>query len=107
MGLWRKFRLAELDQVMRQDDEMLVNMLNKTRVSEIDQNVEGVIKLSFIDKSDPCYPGNILHIFAENTPAKRHNDNQLKHIPEQLITIPAKDEVPKNSKILDIREAQN
>ena len=107
MGLWGKFRLAELDQVMRQDDEMLVNMLNKTRVSKIDQNVEDVIKLSFIDKSDPCYLDNILHIFAENAPVKRHNDHHLKHILEQLITIPAKDEVPKNSKILDIREAQN
>ena len=48
-----------------------------------------------------------MHIFAKNAPVKRHNDNQLKHIPQQLITIPAKDEVPKNSKISDIRKAQN
>ena len=72
---------------MRQDDKMSVNMLNKIRVGEIDQNVEDVIKLLFIDKNDPCYPGNILHIFAENAPVKRHNDNHLKHIPGQLITI--------------------
>ena len=90
---------------MRQDDEIFVTMLNKIRVGEIDQNVED--KLCFIDKNDPCYPGSILHIFAENAPIKRHNDNQLKHIPEQLIIIPAKDEVPKNSKTSDIREAQN
>ena len=107
MDLWRKFRLAELDQIMRQDDEIFVNMLNKIRVGEIDQNVEDVIKLRFTDKNDPCYPGNILHIFAENAPVKRQNDNQLKHIPGQLIAITAKDEVPKNSKISDIREAQN
>ena len=31
----------------------------------------------------------------------------MKQIPRQLITIPAKDEIPKNSKISDIREAQN
>ena len=30
----------------------------------------------------------------------------MKHIPGKLITIPAKDEVPKNSKISDVREAQ-
>ena len=107
MDLWCKFRLAELDQVMRQDDEMFVNMLNKIRVGEIGQNVEDLIKLRFIDKNDPCYPGNILHIFEENVAVKRHNDNQLKHITGQLITLPAKDEVPKNSKISDIREAQN
>ena len=35
MNLWRKFRLAELDQVMRQDVEIFVNMLNKIRVGEI------------------------------------------------------------------------
>ena len=92
---------------MRQDDEIFVNMLNKIRVGEFDQNVEDVIKLRFIDKNDPCYPGNILHIFAENALVKRHNDNQLKHIPGQLIPIPAKDEVSKNSKISDIKEAQN
>ena len=31
----------------------------------------------------------------------------MKHIPGKLITVPAKDEVPKNSKIFDVREAQN
>ena len=41
---------------MRQDDEMFVNMLNKIRVGEIDQNVD-VIKSRFIEKNDPCYPG--------------------------------------------------
>ena len=39
MDLWHKFRLAELDQVMRQDDEMFVNMLNKIGVGEIDQKM--------------------------------------------------------------------
>ena len=87
MDLWRKFRLAEVDQVMHHDDEMFVKMLKKIRVVEICQSVEDVIKLLFVDKNDPCYPGNILHIFAENAPVKRHNDNHLKHIPGQLITI--------------------
>ena len=107
MDLCLKIRLAELDQLMHQDDEVFVNMLNKIRVGEIDWNLEDVFKLHFIDKKDRCYPGNILHIFAENAPVKRHNDNQLRHIPGQLIIIPAKDEVPKNFKISDIREAQN
>ena len=69
---------------MREDDEIFVNMLNKIRVSEIDQNVEDVIQFCFIEKNDLCYPGNILHIFAGNPLVKRNNDNQLKHIPGQL-----------------------
>ena len=80
-------------------------MVNKITVGEIDQNID-FIKSRFIDKNDWRYPGNILHIFAENPPVKRQYDNQLKHMPGQLITVPAKDEVPKNSKISDIREAQ-
>ena len=105
--LWQKFRLAEFDQVMRQDDEILVNLLYKIRVGQIDQNTEHIIKSRFIDKDDTSYSGNILDTFAENAPVKRHNDNRLKHIPGKLITIPAKDEVPENSKNSDVREAQN
>ena len=105
--LWQKFRLAEFDQVMRQDDEILINLLYKIRVGQIDQNTEDVIKSRFIDKDYTSYSGNILDTFAENAPVKRHNDNRLKLIPGKLITIPAKDEVPKNSKNSDVREAQN
>ena len=76
MDLWHKFRFAELDQVMRQDDEIFLNMLNKIRIGEIDQNVD-----RFIGKNGLYYPGRILYIFAENAPVKRQNDNQLKDIP--------------------------
>ena len=71
MDLLRKFRLAEIDQAMSLDDNIFVNMLNKIRTGEIDQNVEDVIKLHFIGKNDSCYPGNILHIFGENASIKR------------------------------------
>ena len=40
-------------------------MLNKIRVGKINLNIEDVIKLRFIDKNDPCYPGNILHILQK------------------------------------------
>ena len=65
-----------------------------------------MIKSPPIDKNNPCYPGNILHSFAENGPVKRYYANQLKQVPGRLITIPAKDEIPKNSKMSDIWEAQ-
>ena len=42
MDLWHKFRLAELDQVMQQDDDMFVNLLKKIRKGEVDQNVEHI-----------------------------------------------------------------
>ena len=62
--------MAKLDQIMRHDDEGFVNLLNIIRRVENDQNVEQVIKPRFIDKNDPSYPNNVLHIFVENIPVK-------------------------------------
>ena len=66
MNLWRKFKLEELDQVMRQDDECFENLLNKIRVGENDQNVEQVVKSRFIDKNDPVYLNDV-YIFLQKT----------------------------------------
>ena len=44
MDLWHKFKLAELVQVIRQDNGMFVNLLNKIIKGEIYQNVEHIIK---------------------------------------------------------------
>ena len=104
VDLWHKFKLAELDQVMRQDHRF-VNLLNKIRQVEIDWNVEH-IKSRFIDKNDPHYSGDVLHIFVENAPVTRHNSNQLKQVPGELVKIQAKDQLPKNSDISDAKQAQ-
>ena len=96
INLWHKFKLVELDQVMRQDDNTFVNLLNKIRKCEIGQKEEHIIKSRFIDKNDPHYPGDVLHIFAENAPVIRHNNNPLKQIPGELVKIQAKDQIPKN-----------
>ena len=54
--LWQTFRLAELDQIMRQGNEKFINLLNKIRIGQIDQNIEYVIKSRFIDKDNTSYP---------------------------------------------------
>ena len=46
-------------------------------------------------------------IFLQKMYQLKDNENRLKNIPGKLITIPAKDEALKNSKISDVREAQN
>ena len=107
MNLWWKFNLAEFDPEMRQDDEGFVNLLNKKRVGENDQNVEQIIESRFIDKNDSSYPNNFLHNFAGNIPVKIRNENHLKQISGQLIIVPGKYEVPANSSNLDVSEAQN
>lgn len=42
--LWWKFKLAELDQVMRRkNNKMFVELLNRIRIDEIDENTENVL----------------------------------------------------------------
>ena len=43
---------------------MFVNLLNKTKKGETDQNVEHIMKSKFIGRNDLRYPGDVLHIFA-------------------------------------------
>ena len=45
------------------------------------------------------YPANAWHIFAENAPVKRQNDNYQQQTQRQPFTIPLKNEVPRNTKI--------
>ena len=47
-----------------------------------------------------------MNIFAENAPVTRHNNNQLKQIPGELVKIQAKDQLPKNCDISDAKQAQ-
>ena len=50
MDLWHKFKLAELDQVMRQDDD-------KIRKGEIDENVEYIVKITIHSQKQSTLPG--------------------------------------------------
>ena len=72
---------------------MFVNLLNKIRKGEIDQNVEHIMKSRFIDKNNQHYPGHTCHIFAKNAPVTRSNNNQLNYIPGELVKIQPKDQL--------------
>ena len=46
LDLWRKSKMAELTEVMRQrEDYQFINVLNKIRGGEIDEHVELTLKL--------------------------------------------------------------
>ena len=46
MDLRRKFRLAELDQAIHQDNGIFVNLINKIPVNKADKNAEYIIKIN-------------------------------------------------------------
>ena len=59
LDLRRKFKVAELSEVMRQrEDYQFIKILNKIREGEIDEDVELALKSRFFSKDQPLYPEN-------------------------------------------------
>ena len=81
---------------MRQrGDFEFVSLLNKIREAEIDDNVENTLKSRFLKETS--LPQHVVHMFAENKPAKEHNETQLNTFDTQLILTDAIDEIPKDT----------
>ena len=55
-----------------------------------------------IAPSDPNYPSDALHIWAENSPVNEHNEKKLEMIQANLFILKAKDQSPKNINKQDI-----
>ena len=52
---------------MRQNDRLFIELLNKVRVGNIDDDVKKLLKARFIDESDENYPKDAL--YKGNEPA--------------------------------------
>ena len=82
---------------MRQKgDNIIIEMLNKVRVSELDNQTEQLLLSKFILKTDPNYPKDALHIFAENNPVRRYNNHMLSLNSNSLYSINAIDIMSKS-----------
>ena len=108
LDLWRKFRLVELTEIMCQrGNAKFIELLNNIRVGTINTSIDDILKAHFIQYPETPYPYDALHIYAENNPANIYNERMLNSLPGRLITIPAKDDIPKNCSMKDVLEAQN
>ncbi|XP_066911767.1 uncharacterized protein [Clytia hemisphaerica] len=107
LKLWRQFKFAELNEVMRQQgDNTFVNLLNNIRIGIITEEDERILRSKFISQDDPNYPWDALHLFAENSMVKAHNDKMIETLSTPIINIFAIEQYPRGlteSKIQEIR----
>ena len=109
LQLQHLFQYEELTEVVRQNDQLFIDLLIKVRVGNIDDEVEKLLKARFIDESDENYPVDVLHMYTENKPAVKRNEAVLNNLPSELYTIEADDKIPDNCKypLALIEAAQN
>ena len=85
--------MIELTKIMRQkDDHAFIAILNRIRTfSQTEDDI--ALQSRSITSSDPFYPTDALHIWAENAPVDEHNSKKIEelagtlHILKQMINI--------------------
>ena len=108
--LLSQFSGKDSDQkVVMQNDKLFIDLLNKARVGNIDDDVEKLLKARFIHEYGENYPKDAWHMIAENQPAMKRNEAVLSDLPGELYTIEANDKIPDNCKypLALIQAAQN
>ena len=54
-----------MTEFVRQNDKLFIELLSKVPVGNIDDDIEHLLKTTFICESDENYPKNALHMYAE------------------------------------------
>ena len=100
---WKRFKMIELTKIMRQKDELaFIAVLNRIRTSSQTEDDITLLQSRSITLSDPYYPSNALHIWAENAPVDEHNRKKIEELPGTLYIIKANDQYPPNIRKQDI-----
>ena len=87
-------------------DNLLIHILNKIRVGNVDKSVDTILKERFISSYYLSFLIDALNFFAEKKPSIDHNELMLNKLQSLSLSIKAIDEFPKKLKISD-RELEN
>ncbi|XP_028414140.1 uncharacterized protein LOC114537203 [Dendronephthya gigantea] len=94
---WRVFQMIELVEIMRQrNDKAFIELLNRIRTANQTEDDIKVIQSRSVSPDDPNYPSHALHIWAENSPVNKHNNEKLEQLAGPLFVLKAKDQFPPN-----------
>ena len=107
--LWHLLKYTELIEVVRQNNKLLVDLLNKVWVGNIDDDVEKLLKARFIHESDENYSKIALHVYEESESAMKKNYAVLNDLPGKLYTIEVNGKITDNCKypLTTIQAPQN
>jgi hypothetical protein len=105
-SIWKdEFHLFELDEVMRQKNDMsFAELLCRVRTGACTAEDLATLKSREIDVKDPNYPDNVLHVFAYNNAVNNHNNKKLNMIAskEQQICIPSVEDGKDSTGLMDL-----
>ena len=100
---WKCFKMIELTKIMRQKDELaFIAVLHRIRTSSQTEHDITLLQSRSITLSDPYYPSNALHIWAENAPVDEHNRKKIEELPGTLYILKANDQYPPKRRKKDI-----
>jgi len=91
----------------QQGDSTFIDLLNNVILGIITEDDEKILRSKFISQDDPDYPWDALHLFAENSMVRAHNDKMIDTLSTPMVNIFAIEEYPRGlvqSKILEIRK---
>ena len=109
LQLWHLFKHVELTEVVRENDKLFIDLLNKVRVDNIDDDVENLVKARFIQETNEDCRKETSDMFKKNEPAMKRNEIVLNDLSGEFYTIEANDKIQDNCRysLATIQAAQN
>ncbi|XP_062615034.1 uncharacterized protein LOC134276764 [Saccostrea cucullata] len=94
-NLWKEnFTLFELDEVMRQKDDLeFAQLLNRLRHNEMTSEDLDIIHRCIIAENSPNYPHNAPHLFTINAKVDEYNNKLIEQLPGEKVIVKAVDSV--------------
>ena len=95
-SIWvRNFKAVELTEVMRQkEDAEFAELLNRVRKAEHTEADIDLLRTCEIDKTDPVYKSDVLHIFKLNVDKNAHNSLKMGELNKPILSLKRKEKRP-------------